>query len=418
MDEATKKSEAWKKWLSLAILCLGAGMIYMIPYIQYSYYKPMQDALKISNEQLGRFLSVYGIIALIVYFPGGWIADRVSVKKLLAFSFLATGISGFYFATFPPYGIVMALFVFWGITTILTFWAAMIKAVRMLGDSEEQGSLYGLLEGGRGLFTTIVGFITVAVFAKLGSNTIGFRGVIIIYASFITLSGILTLVLFEEKKIDVKTGILIEDVFKVIKMPKVWLVALIIFSAYSITASSSYLIPFLQDIFKVSAAVAATLGIIRNNVMQLIGGPSFGIIGDKINSRPKMVLIGFILAAIFLVLFLILPGKPNLLIIAIAIMILLMFAGYGLRGVYFSIIDDAKVPIAVTGAAAGFVSLIGFIPDTFIYNLYGVWLDKYKGIVGYHHIFTYMLAMAIVGSIVSYIFIVSTRNNNKNGDVG
>ena len=417
MSQTVQKSQSWKRWLTLAVLCMGAGMIYSIPYIQYTYYAPLQSALHATNQQVGNLLSTYGIIAMIAYFPGGWLADRFSAKKLLAFSFIATGLTGFYFATFPSYNVVMALFVIWGITTILTFWAALIKAVRMLGESSEQGRLYGLLEGGRGAITTVVGFLTLAIFTQLGSSALGFRGVIITYAAFLTLAGILTIFVFDEKKVDEKTGVTLIDILKVIKMPKVWLIALIIFCAYTITATSSYLVPYLSDVFKISVGLATALAIVRTNVMQLVGGPTFGFAADKMKSRPRLIIIGFVLMAVCLGLFILLPGNISLVGVAVTIMIVLAFIGFGMRGIYYSIIDDAKVPLAVTGAAAGLAAFIGYIPDTFVYNLIGGWLDKYKGQLGYQYMFTYMFVIALIGIIISAVFYVVIKNSNKKAEL-
>jgi predicted MFS family arabinose efflux permease len=330
----------------------------------------------------------------------------------LAFSFLSTGLSGFYFATIPPFKVVMGLFVFWGITSILTFWAALIKAVRMLGESSEQGRLYGLLEGGRGVAVTVVGFITLAVFAKLGSATAGLSGVIVVFSVFLTLAGVLTIVFFKDTKSDEKTGVLVNDVIKVIKMPKVWMIAVIIFCAYTITDCASYLVPYLSTVFKASVGLAAALGIVRTDVMQLVGGPIFGFSADKMHNRPKLIMIGFILMACCIGLFLLLPGQVSLLVIAVVIMLVLSLVGFGMRGIYYSIIDDAKVPLAVTGAAAGLAALIGYIPDIYIFTLIGGWLDKYKGQAGYQHMFVYMFIDTLVGVAVTVLFIHSVKKTN------
>ena len=54
-------------------------------------------------------------------------------------------------ATFPAYQGAMLLWGFFGISTILFFWAALIRATREWGGAEHQGRAYGLLDGGRGL---------------------------------------------------------------------------------------------------------------------------------------------------------------------------------------------------------------------------------------------------------------------------
>ncbi len=65
-------------------------------------------------------VSTCGIAAMVCYFPGGWLADRLSVRKMLTFSFMATSLGGLYFSTFPSYLGAIGLHIYWGITTILT----------------------------------------------------------------------------------------------------------------------------------------------------------------------------------------------------------------------------------------------------------------------------------------------------------
>ena len=42
------------------------------------------------------------------------------------------------------------LYAYWGVTTILLFWAAMIRATREWGGASQQGRAFGILDGGRG----------------------------------------------------------------------------------------------------------------------------------------------------------------------------------------------------------------------------------------------------------------------------
>ena len=47
------------------------------------------------------------------------------------------------------------LYAYWGITTILLFWGALIKTARNWGGSHFQGLTFGILDGGRGLIAAI-----------------------------------------------------------------------------------------------------------------------------------------------------------------------------------------------------------------------------------------------------------------------
>ena len=140
-----------KKYGTLLLLAAGAGIIFQLPYIRETFYVQIQNAMKLNNTQMGLLSSGYASMALFSYFIGGIIADKFSARKLLTFSFIVTGILGIWFSMFPGYEVCRIIFVLMGISTIITYWSACIKATRMLGSSEEQGRLFGLQEGLRGV---------------------------------------------------------------------------------------------------------------------------------------------------------------------------------------------------------------------------------------------------------------------------
>ena len=151
-----KKKIDWKKYLIIFIIASGTTVMYNLPYLKSTFYDPMREALGLSHQELGNLISMYGILATILYFPSGFLADKFSAKKLLSFSLIASGVLGFYFATFPSYGALLFIFAAWGVTTIFTFWAASVKVVRMLGDKDEQGKLFGFNEGLSGIAGIVV----------------------------------------------------------------------------------------------------------------------------------------------------------------------------------------------------------------------------------------------------------------------
>ncbi|HJO12811.1 MAG TPA: MFS transporter, partial [Gammaproteobacteria bacterium] len=94
-----------RHWLTMIVLSISGGIIFLLPFLQEVYYKPLAQALSLNNTEVGSLMSVFGVTSLISYFPGGWLADRVSPRKLISLSLLLTGITDLYFSTFPGYGI-------------------------------------------------------------------------------------------------------------------------------------------------------------------------------------------------------------------------------------------------------------------------------------------------------------------------
>ena len=67
-----------RRWLVMTVLSFSGGIIFLLPFLQEVYYLPLAQALSLNNTQVGSLMSVFGTTSLIVYFPGGWVADRVS----------------------------------------------------------------------------------------------------------------------------------------------------------------------------------------------------------------------------------------------------------------------------------------------------------------------------------------------------
>ena len=116
------KKNKTAKFLTFILLVLAMNTIYVLPYLMYTYYTPLQEAMGLvgRDADYGKLLNVYGIANVILYLPGGWIADKFNPKKLLVFSMISTGILGLWEATWPSYSMLMLIHVLWAVTTVLT----------------------------------------------------------------------------------------------------------------------------------------------------------------------------------------------------------------------------------------------------------------------------------------------------------
>ena len=94
------------------------------------------------------------------------------------------------------------------------------------------------------------------------------------------------------------------------------------------------------------------------------------------------------------------PGDAMLYFIYANVFVTLL-AVYGLRGVYFALLEENRTPPFVTGAAVGLVSLIGFTPEIFFAPITGRILDANPGLVGFQHYFLFLAAIALAGIVVT-----------------
>ncbi|CCL35853.1 TPA: nitrate/nitrite transporter [Clostridioides difficile] len=403
-----------KRFLIIFILAFGTTAMYSLPYMKSSFYDPMQQALALSHTQIGNLLSLYGLVGMISYFIGGWFADRFSVRKLITFSLIASGVLGFYFSTFPSYSIILLIFVLWGFTTILTFFSASVKVVRMQGSESEQGRIFGFYEGLSGVSGTLISFIGLYFFGKFAEITIGFKYVVWLYSAASIICGILLFFLVEEKKDSGASdeGLSIKSLLKVVTMPKAWLIGLIIFSTYLVFSSLTYLSPYLSEVYVMPMTLVSALSIIRTYVIKMGASPVAGVITDKVGSSIRVMFVGFILMTVSTAAYLVIPKSTGFIWISVINMIILSVILFGFRGIYFASVSESNISLETTGAVVGFASFIGFSPDAFYYTIAGNWLDKY-GQTGYTYIFILSVVCAVIGIFATYALNKINKRENK-----
>jgi nitrate/nitrite transporter NarK len=398
---------ALRRWLIMACLSLSGGLIYLLPFLREVYYLPLQKALQISNTQLGVLMSVFGAMGLLTYFPGGWLADRVSPRKLITFSMLATGLSGFYFATFPSYPVSIAIHAFWGITCSLTFWGAMIKATRNWAPSTEQGRAFGILESGRGIAELAASTAFLAVFAKLGSGNLALSRVIVFFSITNILIGVMAWFTLldttreEGEAKEARARIGARQVLAVLKLPVVWLISLVIMASYAAYWGSYYFTPYATDAFLMSVVFGGAIGV-GKMWLKPLSALGAGFLADRAGtSRTAAWCLAVLIASFGM--FTLMPGNPKLVLILIANTAVASLAIFALRGIYFALLEEGGVPLAVTGTAAGIVSVVGFTPDVFMPIVGGVLLDRYPGGLGYRYFFALIAVLCVLGLLSSLV---------------
>ena len=403
-----------KRYLILLVLSLGAVAIYFLPYLRWTFYDTLFEAVGLTNAQFAATLSVYGLTSMIFYAPGGYLADKFSPRKMLAFAYTATGILGLWYASFPGFAAQMIIFALWGIIGTAFFWSSMLKVTNSLGSVEEQGRMFGLLEGGRGVVNVVVAFVALFFYGKLGETVAGVTGIIIGTCVLCFLSSILVWFIVPEK-LEGSSGdkIKFKDVGTVLKMPAVWVIAIIVLACYSVYIGSTYLTPYMTEVLGVSASIAAGIAIVRSYILQFVGGPVGGMIADKIGSVPKVIVACYILMVIALAAFSFLPAAPSMAMIAVVMMMVFCIGIFAMRGIYFAPVGQTNIPKSFVGTAIGVISVIGFFPDVYMNALVGTLMDAFPGAEGYKYTFFVMLGFAVVGLIAS-IVLVQMLKKQKN----
>lgn len=403
------------KWLTLIIVALAGGLITKLPYLRETYMEPLQAATGATKTQLGLLMSAYGIVNFICYFPGGILADKFSSKKLIMLSCFGTAAAGLWYWTMPGFGALVVIHAIFAVTTVFTFWAAMVKSINNLGGPQEQGRLFGMLEGGRGLIGTLAAFGSVAVFGMAADDIGGMKNAILYYSVLLIIAGVLAAIFMKDNKPVVSTEekknpLNVKDVMAVVKMPMVWLCGVLGVCNYSALIFHGYITGYLSEAFGLSATMVANLSVVRTYFMMMVGAFVAGIISDKVGSRIKFIQWAFLGMAVFATLYVVIPTNG-----AAAIpMIVANFVCYGLclysiKALYFSTIDEVLVPKNLAGTASGIISLVTYSVEIFLYTVSGNMVDKYIGTAtpfqGYIHCFIAMSVLSVIGFIVGFILL-------------
>lgn len=393
-----------RRWLTMTVLSLSGGIIFLLPFLQEVYYKPLAEALALDNTQVGSLMSAFGVTAMLSYAPGGWLADRVSPRKLLTASLLLTGGLGFYFASFPSYSISLGIHAVWGVTITLLFWAAMIRATRNWAPPSEQGRAFGILETGRGLGEVLSSMALLAVFGALGSTALALSTVISILSAIIVGLGVMAWFTFDDDVGGQSEGqpkVGLKDILSVLRLPAVWLIAVIILAGYCAYWGTFRFTSYSSDIFAMSVTMAAVI-----SVGKMWAKPAAalvaGLVSDKLGIARSVAFLFMVLIASF-TLFALMPGKQSLIAVMIVNVAIASLAVFAMRGIYFALLEEGGIPVAVTGTAAGVISVIGYTPDIFMPLLGGVILDQLPGPQGYRVFFLLVAGISAVGLVATLV---------------
>ena len=415
----TNKRNTIRKWMTVFIVAIAGGLITKLPYLRETYMEPLQQATGATKTQLGLIMSAYGIVNFICYFPGGILADRFSSKKLIVISCIGTALAGLWYWTMPGFVWLMVIHAIFAVTTVFTFWAAMVKSVNRLGGPEEQGRLFGTLEGGRGLIGTLAAFGSVAVFGMAVDDIGGMKNAILYYSILLIIAGVLAAIFMEndtpakvtEKQ---KNPLNLKDFMTVAKMPRVWLCGALGICNYSALIFHGYVTGYLSEAFGLSATVVANLSVIRTYFMMMVGAIVAGLISDKIGSRIKFIQYAFIGMAVFATVYIAIPAGAGAVPLIVANFICYGMCLYSIKALYFSTIDEVLVPKKLAGTASGIISLVTYAPEIFLYTVSGNMVDKYAGtatpLQGYIHCFIAMAVLSVIGFICGFILL---RMNKK-----
>lgn len=412
----------------ILLLILAGEAIFVLPFVLARIFRPtFLEVFDINNFELGSCFSVYGIVAFLSYFFGGALADKYAPRTLMAAALFMTAVGGFYMATFPSYFALKILFGYYGFTTIFLFWAPMIKATRVWGGHNKQGLAFGFLDGGRGLVAASFGSLGVLVFSYMMAVDVAqssflerqeaFKYVVWTSSVIIILIGILVYYFLKPLSTNIQTfqsprKIYSLDNFRSIsKYTTVWLMMLIILCAYVGYKTTDIFSLYAKDVLGYDDIESAEIGTYLLYIRP-ITGIAIGLLADK--TRASLwIIIGFAIMLLSSLVFASGVISAQTLGVFIISIIFMAIGVYATRVLYFAILEEAQLPLAITGTAVGFISVVGYTPDIFAGPMIGALLDNAPGELGHQHVFAVMAIFSLVGFFAALAFSIVTKRKSK-----
>jgi nitrate/nitrite transporter NarK len=409
------------------MLIFAGEIMFSLPFHIPRYFRAtVLDVFALSNTQLGDVFAVYGITATSAYFLGGPLADRFPARKLIAISLLATGAGGLYLSTIPGPFALAVLYGYWGLTTILLFWAALIRATREWGGTSSQGRAFGFLDGGRGLVSACLASLAVIIFSWLfpaaaehvtsGERLAALKSVIHFYTATTLTAAFLCWIAIPDEESPPRRSRpkTFKGLGEVLRTRSVWAQAMIVLCAYcgykGLDNYSLYAVQVLGMSELDAARFTAATAYIR-----LFAAIAAGMMADKFN--PQRVIGGlFIAMMISYGALSIIKPSPELVNLLYANIFISFFGVFGLRGVYFALLEETRIPQRRTGTAVGLISVVGYTPEIFFGPVSGRILDHAPGVTGHMNYFTLLTGISAVGVVIVLILTSLLKNAPRNPD--
>ena len=404
-------------WYFLPLIILAGESVFILPFVLARVFRPtVLEVFQLTNLELGLCYSVYGVVAMISYPFGGPLADKFPPRKLLAVALWMTALGGFVYASYPSIQILQVLYGYWGFTTIFLFWAPMIKATRIWGGADAQGKAFGFLDGGRGLTGALFGTLGLLIFSLFVAGEVAelttietqaaFKQVIMVTSGVVILVGILVWFFLSldpetEKRVTLEK-ITVSQIKEVLQLRSVRLLMIIIMCGYVGYKITDVFSQYAADVMLYDQVKSAQVGTFLLFIRPVIG-VVIGIIADR-SKITLLLLLSFVISFVGALLFAFGLVTQSLTVLFFTSIFITAAGVYGVRSLYFAVMERGKIPLVLTGTAVGLISLVGYTPDIFAGPSYGYLLDNSPGLTGHQHVFWMLAAFSFIGGIAAYYY--------------
>lgn len=331
-------------------------------YFPVMFYAAFQQVFNLTNTQIGSLTAAYASLAIPAYLVSGIIADKFNSKLLMS---IALG---------------------------LLFWSAWAKLRRMLGDASEQGTIGGIYQCIDGILSLGLMVGLVALLGDRLATPAGMRTLFLVFGVIYAIGTIGFIVTYDYKKyasmfvISTGTPVRLKNYLTGLKIPAMWITALMSFGVYITSTAFNYINPYMASEYAMSAAFASIFGILLRYGIKIVVAPMGGMLRDKINDTTKMVVSLGIPTIILVIVFMFIPRGAAYTVPAVIVALALTCTYRSVNNLCEIPVAELKVPLELLGVVGGLYLFFGYCSDWFLPALIGHWMDT-KGGNAYYYIF-------------------------------
>lgn len=396
-----------QRTIILVVVSMVAGLMYLTPFLRFSFYDQMKEALQLTDIQIGNLGSIYGTVYVISFIPSGFLSEKFSTKKLLMVSCLGMAAATAWYSFYPGYTALLVIHGLYGFFSVGTFWSPYLIAVRNLGSEEEQSKLYGSSEALRGVAQTIVSFICIGAMSLIASLTMGFKVLLYINtAALLVLTAALLILMPDDKKEggserkpeSGSQGSAVTGAFRMLKDSSVWICIFVVLCGYTLWSTvNGYIGTYCTRVLNVPANISSVISVVRSYIIVFVAGFSGGVIMDRFKSRGQGLMTAYVLCGVSAVGILL---TDHVVFLCLAVTVILSYMVNVVKSTYWSILGDAGIPLAATGMATAIISLIGLTGDIFVPPVISRFITYGESVGNLRFGFNLMLAWIVVWAVL------------------
>lgn len=391
----------------VVIASIGSWAVYSLNHLRKVFYNDFLTGFGVTNAQLGDLVSLWSLVCVICYIPGGILGDKVRMKYLAPISFFCTAAILFWCSTTPSYETLRVIYILYGAVCGLLFWSCRYKIIKLASNDEKTynrniGLSYSLFA----ICGLVLSAVLIAIFAKTTSG-MGMVSLFWIVGGINVVLGILGFLFipkFPDEIKEEKNKIRIwnlSNLLTAIKNPGVILSSIALFLIYTPYTLQYVYTSYLTDVFLASAVLVGLVSSIRTYGINIVAAPVLGFLGKKFSGVKVLFYVSIIMVILPLI-FIFLPEKSSLAVVAMIVIIIYAFFMNGSYSIASALLPECNIPTNIFATAVGIFSFVGFAPDIIFAPIIGRILDS-QGTAAYHTINWIFVACAVACVAVLYI---------------